>query len=324
MVEPASPHRPPSQRTSRAANAPASASRRPGHADVPSFGEIGSRSYPGRALGARSDRFSAPPLPSTGAHPEALPRPAIRAVLRARTSQPWCARPTTSSRRRSPTSSWRVRPPTPCAWSCPAPNPAGTTTRATGQRRARSPNGARTASWSRSAQPSLYIHEMRWPEGGLRSEGRARGVLTRLRLEPFGPDSGVRPHERTMSGPKEDRFRLLKATGVNLSPVVLLADGDPSTTDTLDRMTARDPDLVATTDDGVSHRALDRAGRAGRGRGRPSARAPSCCVDLGARAADHRRRPPSIRDGAPVSRGARHAPGMRERPRVGLRAGTGL
>jgi uncharacterized protein (DUF1015 family) len=102
-------------------------------------------------------------------------------------------------------------------------------------------------------QPSLYIHEMRWPAGGLRIAGRARGVLTRLRLEPFGPDGGVRPHERTMSGPKEDRFRLLKATGVNLSPVVLLADGGPRTSDVLDRFTAGDPDLVATTDDGVAH-----------------------------------------------------------------------
>ncbi len=102
-------------------------------------------------------------------------------------------------------------------------------------------------------QPSLYIHEMRWPAGGLRTAGRARGVLTRLRLEAFGPDGSVRPHERTRSGPKEDRFRLLKATGVNLSPVVLLADGGPRTSEVLDRFTARDPDLVATTDDGVTH-----------------------------------------------------------------------
>jgi uncharacterized protein (DUF1015 family) len=103
-------------------------------------------------------------------------------------------------------------------------------------------------------QPSLYIHEMRWPGEGPRPEGRARGVLTRMRLEPYGPDGGVRPHERTMSGPKEDRFQLLRATGVNLSPVVLLAEGGLTTGATLDRLTARAPDLVATTDAGVSHR----------------------------------------------------------------------
>lgn len=116
-------------------------------------------------------------------------------------------------------------------------------------------------------QPSLYVHEMRWQAGGLRSAGRARGVLVRLRLEPFGPQAGVRPHERTMSGPKEDRFALLKATGVNLSPVVLLADGGPALGGLLDRLTDREPDLVAATDDGVAHRvwvvavALDEEGR---------------------------------------------------------------
>jgi uncharacterized protein (DUF1015 family) len=107
---------------------------------------------------------------------------------------------------------------------------------------------------TKERQPALYIHEMRWAAGGLRTEGRARGVLTRLRLEAFGPASGIRPHERTMSGPKEDRFRLLKATGVNLSPVVLLADGGPGIHDSLDGFTAREPDLVATTHDGVANR----------------------------------------------------------------------
>lgn len=103
-------------------------------------------------------------------------------------------------------------------------------------------------------RPSVYLHEMRWPDGTLRAAGRARGVLVRLRLEPFGPQAGVRPHERTMSGPKEDRFQLLKATGVNLSPVVLIADGGPAVGVILDRLTDRQPDVVATTDDGVAHR----------------------------------------------------------------------
>lgn len=102
-------------------------------------------------------------------------------------------------------------------------------------------------------QSSVYIHEMRWPDGGPRTAGRARGVLARLRLEPFGPQSGVRPHERTMSGPKEDRFQLLRATEVNLSPVVLLADGGPGVSGLLDRLSDRQPDIVAATDDGVAH-----------------------------------------------------------------------
>jgi uncharacterized protein (DUF1015 family) len=103
-------------------------------------------------------------------------------------------------------------------------------------------------------RPSVYLHEMRWPGGAVRAAGRARGVLVRLRLEPFGPQAGIRPHERTMSGPKEDRFQLLKATGVNLSPVVLIADGGAAVGTLLDRLTERRPDVVATTDDGVAHR----------------------------------------------------------------------
>ena len=54
-----------------------------------------------------------------------------------------------------------------------------------------------------------------------------RGFFARLRLEAFGPASGVLPHERTLSGAREDRYKLLRATGVNTSPVVVLYD-DPS------------------------------------------------------------------------------------------------
>lgn len=103
--------------------------------------------------------------------------------------------------------------------------------------------------------PSIYIHEMTWDGSRGRTPGRARGVFVRMRLEQFGPDSGVRAHERTMTGPKEDRYRLLKATGVNLSPVILLSDAAPgAVTGLLDQLTPTQPDVVATTDDGVGHR----------------------------------------------------------------------
>jgi len=106
--------------------------------------------------------------------------------------------------------------------------------------------------------PTVTIHEQRAPmtaSDGTTSESVSRGFLARLRLEPFGPDSGIRPHERTMSGPKEDRYKLLRATGTNLSPVVLLHDADATKgREILDRLTARPPDLEATTDDGVTHR----------------------------------------------------------------------
>ena len=103
-------------------------------------------------------------------------------------------------------------------------------------------------------RPSLTIHEMRWPGPG-GQERVARGFFTRLKLEPFSIGGGVRPHERTMTGPKEDRFKLLKATGTNLSPVILLHEaGTAETARLLDRLSDRPPDAVAVTDDGVDHR----------------------------------------------------------------------
>jgi uncharacterized protein (DUF1015 family) len=107
-------------------------------------------------------------------------------------------------------------------------------------------------------QPTLHVHEMRWrPGGGVGAEQTARaiGFFARVRLEPLTPGSRIRPHERTMDAPKEDRFRLLKATGANLSPVVLLHEADPAQSAALvARLTDRPPDAVAHTDDGVGHR----------------------------------------------------------------------
>ena len=86
-------------------------------------------------------------------------------------------------------------------------------------------------------------------------ERTQRGFFARLRLEPLGPDSGVLRHERTLEGPREDRYRLLRATGVNTSPVVALYD-DPSGTSSavLATLAAGEPAADVTDDDGVRHR----------------------------------------------------------------------
>ncbi|MDP9189041.1 MAG: DUF1015 domain-containing protein [Actinomycetota bacterium] len=51
-----------------------------------------------------------------------------------------------------------------------------------------------------------------------------RGFLARVRLAEYG--EGVRPHERTQPGPKEDRLRLTRATRHNMSPIFSLHPGD--------------------------------------------------------------------------------------------------
>jgi len=57
-------------------------------------------------------------------------------------------------------------------------------------------------------------------------DGRARvrhGFLAAVRLHQFS-EGVVYPHEQTFSGPKQDRFELMNATGMSLSPVFLLYD----------------------------------------------------------------------------------------------------
>jgi uncharacterized protein (DUF1015 family) len=66
-------------------------------------------------------------------------------------------------------------------------------------------------------EPALYLYSQRFTltDGSTR---RRDGVLCRLRLEDFA--SGiVRPHERTLPGPKADRLAILRATGANLSAI---------------------------------------------------------------------------------------------------------
>src|SRR5690606_40689000 len=84
------------------------------------------------------------------------------------------------------------------------------------------------------------------PEG----EPRVReGFFAALRLEDYARRI-VRPHERTLAGPKADRLKLLRATRANLSPIFLLYE-DPERvlsallTERLDAgpaVVARDPD----------------------------------------------------------------------------------
>ena len=65
--------------------------------------------------------------------------------------------------------------------------------------------------------PAVYLYAQQFvlADGSRR---RREGVICRLGLEDFS--SGVvRPHERTLPGPKADRLAILRATGANLSPI---------------------------------------------------------------------------------------------------------
>jgi uncharacterized protein (DUF1015 family) len=107
----------------------------------------------------------------------------------------------------------------------------------------------------KDSHPSIYAYEQTYRVPASDVSRTQRGFFARLRLESFGPESGVLPHERTLSGPREDRYKLLRATGVNTSPVVVLYDDpDGAGLPVLDAVTTRGPDVDLLDDDGVRHR----------------------------------------------------------------------
>jgi uncharacterized protein (DUF1015 family) len=79
----------------------------------------------------------------------------------------------------------------------------------------------------RDAAPSAYVLRTTatLPDGSVRAR---TGVFLALSAEPFSAGR-VLPHERTHAGPKEDRRRLMHATGMNLSPVFVLAPDEAGT-----------------------------------------------------------------------------------------------
>jgi uncharacterized protein (DUF1015 family) len=77
----------------------------------------------------------------------------------------------------------------------------------------------------REDAPSFWALEQDYvgPDGVPRTR---RGLVASLQPEPY-ENRVVLPHERTHSGPKEGRLRLLRATGVHFEPIFLLYDGSP-------------------------------------------------------------------------------------------------
>jgi uncharacterized protein (DUF1015 family) len=70
----------------------------------------------------------------------------------------------------------------------------------------------------KESDPAFYVYRQDFvTPSGRRSS--ATGVIGALRLERFGSDSGVLPHERTMPGPIEDRLTLMRSCPVNVSPI---------------------------------------------------------------------------------------------------------
>lgn len=107
----------------------------------------------------------------------------------------------------------------------------------------------------RDPRPALYPYEQTYRVPGTDRTVTRRGVFARVGLEPFGPNAGIRAHERTLAEPREDRYRLLRATGVNSSPVVGMGeDATGRVAEWLREVAAKQPVAELIDDDGVAHR----------------------------------------------------------------------
>jgi uncharacterized protein (DUF1015 family) len=84
----------------------------------------------------------------------------------------------------------------------------------------------------RDAPAGFYVvdHSFQHPDG---DERRRRGVLATVGARPW-ESSDLRPHERTLRGPKADRLALMRATRAQTSPIFAVWTGAGNIAQTLD------------------------------------------------------------------------------------------
>jgi uncharacterized protein (DUF1015 family) len=111
-------------------------------------------------------------------------------------------------------------------------------------------SGPLLASWRadgvlrRDPEPALWWLEQSFvgPDGVARTR---TGFLASIKVEPY-ESKVVLPHERTHSGPKESRLRLLTAARTQIEPIFLLYDDADRCEEALrEQAAAREPDLDA-------------------------------------------------------------------------------
>ncbi|MEO8796579.1 MAG: DUF1015 domain-containing protein [Polyangiaceae bacterium] len=103
----------------------------------------------------------------------------------------------------------------------------------------------------RDSEPAFYLYEQTFTEPGTDRKATRRGFLGLVKLATYD-EKKVLPHERTLSGPKEDRWKLFRATRSNLSPGFLLYS-DPQKA--LDAPLATAKELATfETSDGIVHK----------------------------------------------------------------------
>jgi uncharacterized protein (DUF1015 family) len=99
----------------------------------------------------------------------------------------------------------------------------------------------------RDPRPALYVYEQSGPAV------LQRGLLAAVGLRDPA-DRVVLPHEDVMPGPVADRLELMRATGANLEPILLVYDGGGDTADVIDEVAAGEPTLTTVSEDGLTQK----------------------------------------------------------------------
>ncbi len=99
----------------------------------------------------------------------------------------------------------------------------------------------------------FYVYEQEFSEDGRPFTRRA--LMAAVEAQPW-EEGAVKPHEFTMSGPKDDRLKLLEATRTQFSPVFMIARDRAGQLRQFidDTIASRGPDAEGATIDGEQHR----------------------------------------------------------------------
>jgi uncharacterized protein (DUF1015 family) len=104
----------------------------------------------------------------------------------------------------------------------------------------------------RDAEPAIYVYHQVFSYAG--QTHTRRGFMARCRLQRFG-QGNIYPHEETMSGPKQDRLLLTRASKANLTQIFgLFPDPANEVQNYIEMAVAGKPALEATDHLGVLHR----------------------------------------------------------------------
>lgn len=100
--------------------------------------------------------------------------------------------------------------------------------------------------------PALYFYEQNFVDRGKKMT--RRGFFAALEIEnPF--KGNVKPHEKTLAKPKEDRLNMLRAVKANLSPVFgLFHDGEGKISGYCERLSKTKELAVSKDSEGTLHR----------------------------------------------------------------------